>query len=214
MTLTRRVVLLITSVGEIARRALPEWPFRASLAAAAAAAGRAAAPFRRNGGATIGRVAAIAIGACAMTASAAELSRLVKARMVIAGGVSVFRHDLSVSNKDESRRVVSVLLWQSPGLPELPRKLTAPDGWEVRSLPREWPNGVTWAVQFRCIPSHDAALGSQASGSPATDEEVPCGIRGGQTLHFYVVLPYPADIPASEPILVDFSDGRIGIASR
>jgi hypothetical protein len=43
---------------------------------------------------------------------------------------------------------------------------------------------------------------------------VPCGIRGGQTLHFYVVLPYPADIPAAEPILVDFSDGRIGIASR
>jgi hypothetical protein len=165
-------------------------------------------------GATVGRMAGIAIAVCAMTASAAELSRLVKARMVVAGGLNFFRHDISVSNRDESRRVVSVLLWQSPGLPELPQRLTAPDGWEVRSLPRERPNGVTWAVQFRCIPLPDSIPGSRESGSPPTDEEVPCGIRGGQTLHFYVVLPYPADIPSTEAILVDFSDGRIGIASR
>jgi hypothetical protein len=42
------VVLLIASVGEIARRALPEWQLWVSLATAAAVAGGVLALFRRN----------------------------------------------------------------------------------------------------------------------------------------------------------------------
>jgi hypothetical protein len=154
---------------------------------------------------------AIALG---MTASGAEVSRLVKARLVISGDVRVFRHDISISNKGESRRVVAVVLWQDAGLPVPPKTLSAPKGWEVRSVQQEGDRGSTWTVEFRCISEPSANSGSGGANPPPSDDEIRCGIRAGQTVSFQVVLPFPAEIPDTQRILVGFSDGRLGVASR
>lgn len=80
-------------------------------------------------------------------------------------------------------------------------------------MPREVSDGATWAVEFRCRPAPHSAPASGESPSEPSDEEVACGIRTGETMKFFVTLPYPSDSPEQQPILVDFSDGRTGIAS-
>lgn len=161
----------------------------------------------------LGRVTGVAVVLAAVAASGAEVTRLVKARVMITGAAATFQHEVAIFNKGESRRVVSVLLWNRNGLLKPPKNLVPPDGWDVQVLQRESLSGSWWSVRFECrvVPSKAAASGTGAE--EAVDEEVPCGIKAGETVRFNVVLPYPSDTLEGQPILVGFSDGRIGIAS-
>ena len=160
--------------------------------------------------ARLGCVAGVGLALLATTTSGAEVTRLVKVRVVIGSGFTSFRHEVTVSSKDSSRRVISVLLWQNPSLLEQPISMTAPAGWLGRAIPRERGSGKTWAIQFECQserapdPEHD---------EPAAQPAAQCGIQAGQELKFYVVLPFQSEEVERQPILVGFSDGRIGIAS-
>jgi hypothetical protein len=151
---------------------------------------------------------ALALVAGATVTSAAELTRLVKARVTVAGDVRSFLHQVEVTNKGDPRRVSSVVLWQDIWLADEPKGVKPPDGWSVRMLPRDGPGGTGWAVQFECIP--EAAPGPETP-KPG-DGEVPCGIRAGESARFRVILPYPADHLLRQPVLVGFSDGRLGLA--
>ena len=161
----------------------------------------------------LGRMAGVGIGLWVAMASGAEVSRLVKARVLIGAGFVTFRHEVSVSNRDTSRSVTSVLLWQDEGLWEEPKDLAAPKGWEVRALARERPSGVSWAVEFACRPAPESERPSQVSLSDTADEVASCGIRAGQTTKFIVILPYRSESLERQQIFVGFSDGRLGIAS-
>lgn len=155
-----------------------------------------------------GRVTALELVVAATVASAAEPTRLVRARVVVAGDVQTFLHEVVVTNKGDPRRVSSVALWQDIWLPAEPKGVKPPPGWTVRMLPRDGPGGTGWAVQFECI--------AQRAPGPATakpeDAEVPCGIRTGESVKFRVILPYPAGYLQSQPVLVGFSDGRLALA--
>jgi hypothetical protein len=154
-----------------------------------------------------GRVAVLALVAGSTAASAAEITRLVRARVMIAGDVRSFLHEVEVTNRSDPRRVSSVVLWQDIWLPAEPAGVTPPEGWSVRTLPRDGPGGTGWAVQFDCIqgaPDHGTA-------KPG-DGEVSCGIRAGESVKFRVILPYSADVLQRQPVLVGFSDGRLALA--
>lgn len=138
---------------------------------------------------------ATAIVLWAVPAIGAERSDLVKARVFITGGVKSFRYQVSLSSKDPSHRVVSVLVGQRPGLREEPTLVSAPNGWQGRVLPRNRGGWVTWAVEVGC---------------PEAGE---CGLRAGESLKFEFSLPYEAGELRTEPIYIVFSDGRTGLAS-
>jgi hypothetical protein len=157
----------------------------------------------------VGRATLAALVLGAAVAHAAEVNRLVKARVTVAGEVRQFLHEVVVSNKGDQRRVTSVLLWHNVWLPLEPKDLVAPDGWRVRTLHRDGPGGLGWAVQFDRTPRPPAA----GPGAPAGEGEVSCGIPAGGVVIFRVILPYAAESLRIQPILVGFSDGRLGIAS-
>jgi hypothetical protein len=155
-----------------------------------------------------GRVTVLALAVGGTVASAAEITRLVKVRVTVAGGVQSFLHEVEVANRGDPRRVSSVVLWQDIWLPAEPKGVRPPLGWSVRTLPRDGPGGTGWAVQFDCIPE-------RTSGSATTkpdDAEVPCGLRTGESVKFRVMLPYQADYLRRQPVLVGFSDGRLALA--
>jgi hypothetical protein len=154
-----------------------------------------------------GRLTAFALAVAAPVASAAELTRLVKARVTVAGGVRSFVHQVEVTNKSDPRRVSSVVLWQDIWLPAEPAGVKPPEGWSVRMLPRDGPGGTGWAVQFECIPEGAPGPGTAKPG----DGEVPCGLATGESVEFRIILPYPADHLQRQPVLVGFSDGRLGL---
>lgn len=155
-----------------------------------------------------GRVALLALVAGSTAASAAEITRLVRARVMIAGDVRSFLHEVEVTNKSDPRRVSSVVLWQDIWLPAEPVGVRPPEGWKVRALPRDGPGGTGWALQFECLPE-----GAPNRGTPTpADGEVSCGIGAGESVKFRVTLPYPADVLQRQPVLVGFSDGRLALA--
>jgi hypothetical protein len=163
-------------------------------------------------GRIVGGIGAVAVSLVSLAANGAVPNRLLRVRLHVVGDVRVFYHEFWVTNRDPARRVVSVLFWHDPGLPDRPKKLTAPAGWEVESIPRERVGAERWAVGFRCMPSPESA--ERQPDSSRADGSAACGLRAGQTVHFQVVLPYPAEISPSEPIIVDYSDGESGVASR
>jgi hypothetical protein len=145
-----------------------------------------------------------------VAATGAERSRLVNARVFISGGVRAFRYQVDVSSKDRSRQVISVLVGQRPGLVEEPTSLKVPTGWQGRVLPRERGGWLTWAVEVTCVGD---ASPSDVPGAAETVGRAGCGLRAGETLTFEFHLRYEADELRSEPIYIDFSDGRTGVAS-
>jgi hypothetical protein len=146
----------------------------------------------------------------AVAGSSAERSRLVKASVFISGGARSFRHQISVSSKDPSRRVMSVLVGQRPGLAEEPTSLRVPSGWQGRVLPRERGGWLTWAVEVSCL---GGASPTEAPGAAETVDRAGCGLRAGERLKFEFCLQYEAGELRTEPIYIEFSDGRTGIAS-
>jgi hypothetical protein len=159
----------------------------------------------------VGRALVAALALFSTVAGAAEVSRQVKARVTVAGDVQRFLHEVAVSNKGDPRRVTSVLLWQNVWLPLEPKGLEAPPGWSVRTLHRDGPGGIGWAVQFDCVPGPPAA-GHRAAASKG-DADASCGIGPGESTRFRVFLPYSAESLRSQPIFIGFSDGRLAIAS-
>jgi len=155
-----------------------------------------------------GRVTVLALVVGATAASAAEVTRLVRARVVIAGDVQSFLHEVLVTNDGDPRRVSSVVLWQDMWLPAEPKGVKPPLGWSARTLLRDGPGGKGWALQFDCIPERAPGPGM----AKPEDEEVSCGIRKGESVKFRVFLPYPADYLQRQPVLVGFSDGRLALA--
>lgn len=149
---------------------------------------------------------AVALGPA--VAGAAESTRLVKARVTVAGDVRWFLHEVEVANKGDARRVSTVVLWQTEWLPAEPKGVEPPDGWSVRMLRREGPGGRGWSVQFECVPPKSAA-----GDEPAEGRDIACGIAAGESLKFRVVLPYRADYILGQPVLVGFSDGRLALAT-
>jgi hypothetical protein len=141
----------------------------------------------------------------------AEPSRLVKAEVLITGGVTSFRHQVTVRSKDPARQVVSVLVGELPGLPEKPASLKVPSGWEGRVLERMRPGWVAWAVEVGCLGEKSV---SEIPGGAETVNPDGCGLRAGDSVKFEFYLPYAADNLRREPISIAFSDGRTGIASR
>jgi hypothetical protein len=141
----------------------------------------------------------------------AERSPLVKARVFIIGGVRSFRHQVTVTSKDSSRRVMSVLVGHLPGLPAEPTSLRVPNGWQGRVLQRHRRGWVAWAVKVSCL--GDAQL-PEVPNAVQTGDLTECGLRDGETLNFEFSLRYEAEELQTEPIFIEFSDGRTGIASR
>jgi hypothetical protein len=160
----------------------------------------------------LGRIAGACIGLWVIGADGAEVSRLVKARVQIGVGFERFRHEVSIANTDTTRSVMSVLLWQNAGLPEEPKDLIAPAGWDVHALRRERAGGISWAIQFECRPVSETERDVESTSVSGVDD-APCGIHAGQTMKFTVVLLYRAESFQTEQVLVGFSDGRVGISS-
>ena len=161
--------------------------------------------------AIVGRLTAAAILVGAAAGSGAELSRLVNARVVAAWAGKAVRYEISVTSKDPSRRVVSVLAGQLPGILEEPKSVTAPNGWHSQVRRREGRAGLRWAVQFACIESDSPTAGAVSEQSAQAAE---CGLRAGETVKFDVILQYRSASLETAPVFIDFSDGRTGIASR
>ena len=141
----------------------------------------------------------------------AEQSRLVKAEVLITGGVTSFRHQVTVRSKDPARQVVSVLVGELPGLPEKPASLKVPGGWDGRVLERMRPGWVAWAVEVGCL---GEKTDSERPGGAETVNPEGCGLRAGDSLQFEFYLSYAADSLRQEPIFIAFSDGRTGSVSR
>jgi hypothetical protein len=154
-------------------------------------------------------LAALALVLAAAPGGAAERTRLVKARVFIFGGGREVHHELSVASKDTARNVVSVLVGQFPGLVKEPRAVSAPDGWRSQVLQRDGRDGLLWSVRFTCIDPDPA----QATPSVVVPNSG-CGLRAGQSVKFALVLPYQSASLETEPVFVDFSDGRTAVASR
>ncbi len=152
---------------------------------------------------------ALVVALLPMAVGAAERTSAVKVWVAISGGAQRWRHEITIANKKEHRRVVSVLLWQDVGLPEEPKDLTAPDGWEVRTEERGAVGKHSWAVRFSC--KWPAA--SIDTSRPVDDQEIGCGLRAGEAIKFQVTLPFPWEDLEKTRILIGFSDGRLGIAS-
>jgi len=159
--------------------------------------------------AIVGRLTAAAILVGAAAGSGAELSRLVNARVVAAWAGKAVRYEISVTSKDPSRRVVSVLAGQLPGILEEPKSVTAPNGWHSQVRRREGRAGLRW--EFACIESDSPTAGAVSEQSAQAAE---CGLRAGETVKFDVILQYRSASLETAPVFIDFSDGRTGIASR
>jgi hypothetical protein len=155
------------------------------------------------------RLALAALLLAVTSAGAAERTRLVKASVFIFGGGRTVHHEISVANKDSSRNVVSVLVGQFPGLVKEPKSVRAPDGWRSQVLQRAGRDRALWSVRFTCMESDPAQARPSAVGPDGA-----CGLRAGQSAKFALVLPYQSASLETEPVFVDFSDGRTGIATR
>jgi hypothetical protein len=160
--------------------------------------------------APLGAVTGTLLVLAAVAGSGAERSRLVKARVFINGGARSFRHQISVSSKDASRRVMSVLAGQRPGLVDEPTSLKVPGGWQGRILPRDRGGWLTWAVEVSCL---GGASATEVPGAAEAVDRAGCGLRAGETLTFEFRLQYEAEEIRTAPIYIEFSDGRTGIAS-
>ncbi len=157
---------------------------------------------------SVGRLSGLLV-LLAVVAGAAEVSRLVHATVMVSGAASRWRHEVTIANKGERRRVVSVLLGQDSGLPVEPKELSAPSGWSVKTEERFGARGPSWAVQFTC----DWSAGRSRGAHVPEDGEVPCGIKAGESVKFQVTLPYRWEELERQRLLVGFSDGRLGVAS-